>query len=95
MMKAISRIDSAIKPLAIIASALCGVGALASVFVILVRVPAMANTKLESLFGTLQGAAVALLFAIAALLINLTYMVRRANHPLIANGRIGEQSRDA
>ena len=90
-----SRIDAAIKPLAIIASALCGVGAGAAVFVTLVRVPAMANTRLESLFGTLQGAAVALLFAIAALLINLTYMVRRATRPMaippIGDGQLGER----
>jgi hypothetical protein len=69
----------AIKPLAILGAVLCGVGAAAAFFVVLVRVPAMAGTKLELLFGTLQGVAVGLLFAIAALLINLTYMVRRAS----------------
>jgi hypothetical protein len=77
-----SRIDAAIKPLGIIAGVLCGAGAVAAMFVVLVRVPAMANTRLETLFGTLQGTAVALLFSIAALLINLTYMVRRATRPM-------------
>jgi hypothetical protein len=76
-----SRIDELMKPLAILGSALCGVGAAAALFVILVRLPAIASTKLELLFGTLQGVAVGLLFAIAALLINLTYMVRRAIRP--------------
>jgi hypothetical protein len=74
-----SRPDATIKSLAIFASALCGVGAAAAFFVVLVRLPAIASTKLDLLFGTLQGVAVGLLFAIAALLINLTYMVRRAN----------------
>ena len=56
-------------------------GALASVFIILVRIPALSTTKLEELVGTLQGAAVALLFVILALMINLTYMVHRASAP--------------
>ena len=60
-------------------SALCGVGALASLFIILVRVPAMSTTKLEELMGTLEGTAVALLFAVMALLINLTYLVHRSS----------------
>jgi hypothetical protein len=83
-----SKIDSALRPLTILCCVLSGVGAAASVFVILVRVPAVASTKLELLFGTLQGTAVALLFAIAALLVNLTYMVRRAGLPpsLLAGG---------
>jgi hypothetical protein len=76
-----SRIDALMKPLAIVGSALCGVGAVAAFYVILVRLPAIASTKLELLFGTLQGTAVGLLFAIVPLLINLTYMVRRANRP--------------
>jgi hypothetical protein len=87
-----SRLDSVIKSLAIFSSALCAVGAAAAFFVILVRLPAIASTKLDLLLGTLQGVAVGLLFAIAALLINLTYMVRRANrkptHPLVSDGRI-------
>ena len=74
-----SRIDAAIKPLALLGMTLCGVGAAASLFVILVRLPVVAGTKLDLLFGTLQGTAVGLLFGIAALLINLTYMVRRAS----------------
>jgi hypothetical protein len=86
-----SKFDAAIKSMAIFCSALCAVGAVASVFVILVRVPALSNTKLEVLFGTLQGAAVGLLFAIAALLVNLTYMVYRAGRlpsgPSAGDGR--------
>jgi hypothetical protein len=72
-------IDAVMKPLAICCVTLCAVGAAASLFVILVRVPAMASTKLDLLFGTLQGTAVALLFSITALLISLTYMLRRAS----------------
>jgi len=68
-----------IRYLAVLCSVLCGVGAGAAIFVVLVRLPALAGTKLELLFGTLQGVAVGLLFAIAALLINLTSMVRQAS----------------
>jgi hypothetical protein len=57
------------------------VGAVAAVYVVLVRVPAIASTKLDLLFGTLQGTAVALLFTITALLINLTSMVYRPSLP--------------
>jgi hypothetical protein len=63
------------------ASALCAVGAAISIYVVLVRIPALASTKLELLLGTLQGVAVGLLFAIGALLIALTHMVGRANRP--------------
>jgi hypothetical protein len=52
--------------------------------VVLIRVPVLAATKLEVLFGTLQGAAVSLLFGIVALLINLTLMIRRASLQLRA-----------
>jgi hypothetical protein len=45
---------------------------------LLVRVRAIATTKLDLLFGTLQGTAVALLFVTTGLLINLTLMVYRA-----------------
>jgi hypothetical protein len=87
-----SRTDAAMKVLAILCSVLCGVGAVAAMFVVLVRLPALAGTRLELLFGTLQGVAVGLLFAIAALLINLTFMVRRASrtttHPLDGDGRL-------
>ena len=76
-----SKIASNARPLVILLCALSAVGALASVFVILVRVPALSSTKLEELFGTLQGEAVALLFVIVALLVNLTYMVHRASCP--------------
>jgi hypothetical protein len=64
--------------LGIFGMSLCGVGAVAGMTVVLVRLPAVASTKLELLFGTLQGVAVSLLFAIAALLINLTIMVRKS-----------------
>jgi hypothetical protein len=75
------KFDRMLRPLTLLCVVLCLMGALASVFVILVRVPAVATTKLELLFGTLQGVSVALLFGIAALLVTLTYMVRRASNP--------------
>jgi hypothetical protein len=59
---------------------LCFTGAIAAMFVVLVRLPALANTKLEMLFGVLQGTGVSLLFAVAGLLINLTMMLRRVTH---------------
>ncbi len=77
------RVEAAAKPLVIFFTFLAAVGALAAVFIVLVRVPAMASTKLEELFGTLQGAAVALLFVIMALLINLIAMVHRATRSSI------------
>jgi hypothetical protein len=73
-----TKLDGVFKPLAVTCSVLCLVGAVASMFVVLVRVPALSSTKLEVLLGTLQGTAVGLLFGIAALLVNLTYMVHRA-----------------
>ncbi len=76
------------KAIVILCSALSGVGALASMFVVLVRVPALSSTKLDELFGTLQGAAVALLFVIMALLINLTYLVHRASLPAAGSAQI-------
>jgi predicted transporter len=76
-----TRIDAMGKALAVFASALCLVGAAAAFYVVLVRIPALASTKLDLLLGTLQGVTVGLLFAIAALLISLTYMIRRANRP--------------
>jgi hypothetical protein len=76
-----TRFDAMTKHLVAFAMALCLVGAAAAMYVVVVRVPALAGTKFDLLLGTLQGVAVALLFAIAALLIALTHMVRRANHP--------------
>ena len=73
--------DTTIKSLAIFCAAVCGVGSASAMFIIMVRVPALARTKLDLLFGTLLGTAVALLFAIAALLIILTYLVHRASLP--------------
>ena len=54
------------------------VGAVAGMFITLVRVPALAQTKLEELSGTLQATAVTLLFVIIALLIHLTVAVLQA-----------------
>jgi predicted transporter len=73
------------KTLTVSASALCLVGAAIAIYVVLVRIPALAGTKLDLLLGTLQGVAVGLLFAIAALLISLTHMIRRANRPPLAS----------
>ncbi len=80
-----SKHDSSLRPVVILLNVLAAVGALASMFVVLVRVPALSATKLESLFGTLQGTAVALLFTVTALLIDLIYMVYRANCPAVGN----------
>ena len=70
---------SNVRPLVILLNAMAAVGALASMFVVLIRVPALASTKLEELSGTLQGTAVALLFVLVALLIDLIYMVYRTS----------------
>jgi hypothetical protein len=75
------RVEANAKPLLIFLSSLCAVGAVAAFFVVLVRVPAIASTKLDLLFGTLQGTAVALLFVTTGLLINLTAMVYRTTRP--------------
>ncbi len=76
-----SRFLANARPIVILCCGMCAVGALASVFIILVRIPALSTTKLEDLVGTLQGVAVALLFCILAIMINLTYMVHRASTP--------------
>ena len=75
------RVEAAAKPLVVFFSSLCAVGAVAAAFVVLVRVPALASTRLDVLFGTLQGSAVCLLFVTTGLLINLTAMVYRVTHP--------------
>jgi hypothetical protein len=66
------------------------VGAVAGMFITLVRVPALAQTKLEVLLGTLQAGAFTLLFVIFALLIYLTLVVHQAtrqpNDPCIGGG---------
>ena len=54
------------------------VGAVAGMFITLVRVPALAKTKLEVLLGTLQAGAFTLLFVVLALLIHLTLVVVQA-----------------
>lgn len=84
------RFEALFRVLGIVGIILCGVGAVAGMYVVLVRLPALADTKLEMLFGVLQGVAVSLLFAIAALLLTLTLMVRRATHqpiPISWSGR--------
>ena len=85
-------IDGMLRPMTILCGCLCLVGELASIFVILVRVPAVATTKLELLFGTLLAVSVGLLFGIALLLLSLNYMLRRATNPpspLTGDGHIG------
>jgi len=76
-----TRFDAMGKTLAVFASALCLVGAATAIYVVLVRIPALASTKLDLLLGTLHGVTVGLLFAIEALLISLTYTIRQANRP--------------
>jgi hypothetical protein len=51
---------------------LSGVGAVAGTYITLVRVPTLAQTKLEELFGTLLASAVTLLFVVLGFLIQLT-----------------------
>jgi hypothetical protein len=48
------------------------VGAVAGTYITLVRVPTLAQTKLEELFGTLLASAVTLLFVVLGFLIQLT-----------------------
>jgi hypothetical protein len=74
------RFEAKIRFLGIVGMVLCGGGAIAGMTVVLVRLPSLAATRLDLLFGTLQGVAISLLFAIAALLINLTLMIRRGTH---------------
>jgi hypothetical protein len=59
----------------VLLNSMAAVGVLASMFIVLVRVPALATTKLEELSGTLQGMTVALLFVLVSLLIDLIYLV--------------------
>lgn len=73
--------EALIRLLVLACSLFSGIGAIASVYIVLVRVPALANTRLEVMLGTLQGVGVGLLFAIAALLTNLTYLVWQAKRP--------------
>ena len=51
---------------------LSSVGAVAGTYITLVRVPNLAHTKLEELFGTLLASAVTLLFVVLGFLIQLT-----------------------
>ena len=74
------RFEARLRVLGIVGILLCLGGAILGMIVVLVRLPALATTKLEMLFGVLQGVAVSLLFANAALLITITLMIRRATH---------------
>ena len=87
-----TRFDAMSKTLAAFATALCFAGAAAAMYVVLVRLPALAGTKLDLLLGTLQGVAVGLLFAIAGLLIAFTQMIRRADRPPLASVGDGNNS---
>lgn len=89
-----SRIDAAIPALAILCMALCAVGTGVGLYEVAVRVPAVAVTRLDLLFGTLQGVAVCLLFGVVALLVNLTRMIRRSSRPP-ALPRVGDVRIDA
>ena len=61
---------------------LSGVGAVAGTYITLVRVPTLAHTKLEELFGTLLAMAVTLLFVVLGFLIQLTTAAFQATqHP--------------
>ena len=60
------RFEALLRVLGIVGVLLCLLGAVFGMIVVLVRLPALAHTKLEMLFGVLQGTAVSLLFAIAA-----------------------------
>ena len=84
------RFEALLRVLGIVGVIFCLLGAVLGMIVVLVRLASVAHTKLEMLFGVLQGTAVSLLFAIAALLICLTLMVRRATHqptPMSWSGR--------
>jgi hypothetical protein len=87
--------EAVIRLMGIAAMVLCGGGAVAGIFVVLVRLPTLHGTKLESLSGTLQGVAVSLLFAVAALLINLTLMIRRLTHQPTAMPWLGRPQAEA
>ena len=76
-MRARSRIDSVVGFLGVVTFVLCLTGAVCSMFVVLIRVPTLASSRLELLFGTLLGTALGLLFAMVGLLVHLTVMVRR------------------
>ncbi|WP_165064862.1 hypothetical protein [Paludisphaera rhizosphaerae] len=79
-------IRSKARPLGYLLIGMCMVGSLASLFVLLVRVPALAVSRMDELYGTLLGAAVAMAFVIAALLINLTLMVYTATNATVPQG---------
>ena len=70
-------LEARIRSLGIAVILLSGVGTLVSLFVVLVRVPRFATTRVEALSLTLQGVAVSLLFAIVGFLAALTLMIRR------------------
>lgn len=84
------RFENFLRLLGAVVMLICALGAAASIYVVLVRVPALNQTKQEVLSGTLRGVAVGLLFGVVALLINLTLMARRAGLQLALPGGRGE-----
>lgn len=71
--------NAVIRTLVILCTVFCSIGTTASLYVVLVRVPEIATTKLDVLFGTLLGVTLGLLFAIAALLTHCMVMLSRLN----------------
>jgi hypothetical protein len=68
---------------------LSSAGAVAGTYITLVRVPTLAQTELEELFGTLLAMAVTLLFVVLGFLIQLTTAAFQATqHP--ADGASGD-----
>jgi uncharacterized membrane protein YhaH (DUF805 family) len=76
-MKARTRSEYVVEILGISSIALCLTGAVVSMIVVIIRMPTLASSKWELLFGTIVGTALGLLFGIASLLLALTVMVRR------------------
>jgi hypothetical protein len=76
-----SKFDSLVESLGVAGFIACLTGAIATMSVVFVRLPALATSKVELLFGTLLVTAVSLLFGIAGLLVILLLMVRRGTRP--------------
>ncbi len=76
-----TRLDPLVDSLGLINFVVCLTGAIATMAVGLIRLPALATSRFEVLFGTLLITAVCLLFGIVGLLVFLTIMVRRATRP--------------
>ena len=76
-----TRLDPLVDSLGLINFVACHTGAVATMAVGLIHLPALATSRLEVLFGTLLVTAVCLLFGIVGLLVFLAIMVRRAIRP--------------